>query len=150
MDDGATPHERKGIMLNARHLPQRKVQTYLEQDPVKMSSLGVWKGLCTPRTDDFCIRNCGDRPCGYYKEAKRRGLDLDALNRRPPRQIGVEVTEEEITALKNYRKAHGLGMDELCQAFGISRHTYINYTKGRRVTPRIKGKIKKAMEGAVV
>jgi len=126
--------------------PDGTKEAYADYYPETMSDISVWKGLCSPRTDEHCRKMCGDRPCGYYKEILKRGIDLDAMNSRPHKKIAVDVTEEEIAALKEYRREHGMKIEELCEAFRISRHTYINYTKGRPVTPRIKGVIRRAIQ----
>ena len=72
-----------------------KINTSIELDPAKMSDINIWNGMCGPRRYEWCNENCEGRKCGYYREAKRRGIDLTAISER---QAAMDTRREKRAA----------------------------------------------------
>lgn len=58
----------------------------IEHDPERMSERHLWLGFCTPREFGYCEKQCEGSPCGYYKAAKMRGVNIDAITAEKKQQ----------------------------------------------------------------
>lgn len=82
-------------MLHGVTFTQAQADGRIEHDPENMSDRHVYLGMCGPRTVAFCER-CGSN-CGYYKQVKSRGIDLDAMHEK-------ERQREDRRLLRDRRK----------------------------------------------
>lgn len=85
-------------ILHGATKTQAQYDIHIEHDPESMSDRHVYLGLCGPRTYEFCEERCGNN-CGYYKQAKMRGIDLKAMHEK-------ERQREDRRLLKDARKSH--------------------------------------------
>ena len=82
-------------LLLATRLPTDGPPGPVDLDPQRMTDLGVWKGICGPRSYEWCDAHCDEKKCGYYREAKRRGIDLTAISER---QAAMDTRREKRAA----------------------------------------------------